>query len=269
LLAEDNPLNQQVARGILHELGHSVEIANNGREAVEMFGKRRYDLVFMDIQMPEMNGYEATRQILEVQLHSTLRIPIIAMTAHAMSGDREKCLAAGMDDYISKPISMDQLSLVIERNSDSGNGNSPDKPGDPAQPASTEPAPPPVAPAAPGIEINLDLILSRFGGNRALLEQVAAMFAPESESLLTRIDKARRENQFAELESSAHSLKGMCRMFEVEEAARLVFEVETAGREGRTISEAQAESLKSEIQRASAAISRLVESKTLAKNAGN
>jgi two-component system sensor histidine kinase/response regulator len=116
LLAEDSVFNQKVAVGMLAVDKHTVTVANNGREAVEAFARQPFDLVFMDLQMPEMDGKEATQRIRRQQEMSGMRVPIIAMTAHAMAGDREKCLAAGMDDYISKPIGRDELAAVVARN---------------------------------------------------------------------------------------------------------------------------------------------------------
>jgi two-component system sensor histidine kinase/response regulator len=116
LLAEDSVFNQKVAVGMLAVDKHTVTVANNGREAVEAFARQSFDLVFMDLQMPEMDGKEATQRIRRQQEMSGMRVPIIAMTAHAMAGDREKCLAAGMDDYISKPIGRDELAAVVARN---------------------------------------------------------------------------------------------------------------------------------------------------------
>lgn len=116
LVAEDNRLNQKVALGMLGRLGHSVTIANNGREAVQAYQQGEYDVVFMDIQMPEMDGFRAAELIRRQQAKDGRKVPIIAMTAHAMTGDREKCLAAGMDDYISKPIKYEGIRDVIFRN---------------------------------------------------------------------------------------------------------------------------------------------------------
>ena len=113
LLVEDNPVNQTVAKSLLTTCGIITEIAVNGREAVQMVAENQYDVVLMDIQMPEMDGIEATRQIRK-KLHRA-DLPIIAMTAHAMQGDREKCIAAGMNDYVPKPIDREELFATLKR----------------------------------------------------------------------------------------------------------------------------------------------------------
>jgi CheY-like chemotaxis protein len=113
LVAEDNLNNQKVAVSLLAKQGHSVVVVGDGREAIEAIERESFDLVLMDIQMPDMDGLEATRRIRECERITNTRIPIVAMTAHAMSGDREKCLAAGMEAYISKPIRWRELVEVI------------------------------------------------------------------------------------------------------------------------------------------------------------
>jgi signal transduction histidine kinase/CheY-like chemotaxis protein len=114
LLAEDNPVNQRVAARMLEHLGVDVEVVSDGRAVLERLGTRSYALILMDCQMPELDGFEATRRI-RASERSDRRTPIIAMTAAAMPGDRERCLAAGMDDYISKPVRMDDLRAVLDR----------------------------------------------------------------------------------------------------------------------------------------------------------
>ena len=115
LLAEDNPVNQKLASRLLANRGHSVTAAGNGREAVRMAAEGSYDVVLMDVHMPEMDGFEATRSIREAQQRSGSRVPILAMTACAMAGDRERCLDAGMDGYIDKPINGPKLIGAVER----------------------------------------------------------------------------------------------------------------------------------------------------------
>jgi signal transduction histidine kinase/CheY-like chemotaxis protein/HPt (histidine-containing phosphotransfer) domain-containing protein len=114
LVAEDHPVNQELVLGILGIEGHAVTLAKNGREAIEILQNGKFDIVLMDVQMPEMDGYQATAAIRELERHTGRHIPVIAMTAHAMKGDREKCLAAGMDDYISKPIRVATLQKVLQ-----------------------------------------------------------------------------------------------------------------------------------------------------------
>jgi two-component system sensor histidine kinase/response regulator len=115
LLAEDNRVNQVLAVRLLEKRGHEVEVAGNGEEALEALDRQEFDLVLMDVQMPEMDGLQATVAIRKREMRSGRHIPIIAMTAHAMAGDKERCLDAGMDDYITKPIRPEQLGDVLKR----------------------------------------------------------------------------------------------------------------------------------------------------------
>gem|GEM_PF-2063055 len=116
LLAEDNRANQYVGQLLLEKLGHSVEVANDGAEVLALLARNRFDAILMDCQMPDIDGYTATRQIRDGQVPGLdRRVPIIAITAYAMPSDREKCLAAGMDDYVSKPIDVDELCATLER----------------------------------------------------------------------------------------------------------------------------------------------------------
>jgi CheY-like chemotaxis protein len=114
LLVEDNAVNQKLAARLLEKRGHTVAIAGNGKEALAAVEKQSFDLVFMDVQMPEMDGFEATAAIRGKEKASGNHLPIIAMTAHAMAGDRERCLEAGMDDYITKPIRLEELDALLK-----------------------------------------------------------------------------------------------------------------------------------------------------------
>jgi CheY-like chemotaxis protein len=115
LVAEDNRINQKLAVKLLESMGHRVAVVENGRQVLNALKEAPFDLILMDVQMPDMDGLEATAAIRTRETGSGSRIPIVAMTAHAMIGDREQCLKAGMDGYISKPVSRAELAHVIER----------------------------------------------------------------------------------------------------------------------------------------------------------
>ena len=259
LLAEDNALNQQVARGMFEEMGYSVTSAMNGRQAVERFQEETFDLIFMDIQMPILNGYEATAIIQEKQKHAPRRVPIIAMTAHAMSGDREKCLAAGMDDYISKPIRADALFAIAEKNVPLPPGGNVADAAAPAKLPASPPTPEFKIKTDPGnpLLINVQLILGRFGGNQNLFKKAASMFPGEAASLLEAIEQAQQTENLEELQRAAHTLKGICKMFEAAEAASAALELEAMARSGRRGTEQQVEKLRAELERAMAALNQL------------
>jgi CheY-like chemotaxis protein len=115
LVAEDNIVNQRLVKHMLEKLGCRVDLAANGREAVAMAAKLRYDLVFMDCFMPELDGYAATAELREREERGDRRVPIIALTANAMAEDRARCLAAGMDDYLSKPVRLEEIREILHR----------------------------------------------------------------------------------------------------------------------------------------------------------
>jgi CheY-like chemotaxis protein len=115
LLAEDNPVNQKLAMRLLERMGHTVTVAADGRQALEYFEGHQFDLILMDVQMPGMDGLIATQKIRESEVLLGSRIPIIAMTAHALEGDRDRCLNAGMDEYLPKPINGEKLAQTIKR----------------------------------------------------------------------------------------------------------------------------------------------------------
>jgi signal transduction histidine kinase/DNA-binding response OmpR family regulator len=260
LLAEDNAFNQKVAVGMLGRLGYSVTIANNGREAVELFAQHRFDIVFMDIQMPEMDGFRATELIREEQKRSGVRVPILAMTAHAMAGDREKCLAAGMDDYLSKPISREELFHMLERNL-TPQENQPASVPSGFNPASTQAQngngnTKESASGGP-LVIAADVVLGRCDGDRELLASLIEMFPEEAGKLIQDMERARTSGDIAGVQLNAHSLKSICNTFEAKDAAKAAFQLERAAHGGSLGTNQEWDLLKSELGRALDAVAQM------------
>jgi len=228
LLAEDNRINQQVEVGLLNELGHSVEVADNGREALEKLANGTFDLVFMDVQMPELDGLEATRRIRMGERGSDAHIPIIGLTANAMMGDREKCLEAGMDDYVAKPVRKANLLAAIERvgshlpdrqDLDAGNGT-----------ATAEPDP-------DAMHLVLDLeALADLKSLEAVsdfsLREVVELFFSDGPTRIEAIRRASDQRNGADLELEAHALKGSARDLGASKMADICQELEIRGESG-------------------------------------
>jgi PAS domain S-box-containing protein len=198
LLVEDNPVNQELALEVLQEAGIRVDVANHGAQALEMVKKNRYDGVLMDCQMPVMDGFEATRQIRANPDWAGL--PVLAMTANAMSGDRELCLQAGMNDHIGKPIDVNQLFTTLAQwVSPSGQG--PDVTTAPTSPA---------APTLPTIEgLDLNQAMRRMGGNAALIRKLLGRFVQTQNEAAQRIHDALSTGDLNTATREAHTLKGL------------------------------------------------------------
>ena len=199
LLAEDNPINQQVMLGILQKLGYSsIDVAGNGLEAINALDQRSYDLVLMDISMPEIDGLEATRHIRRRSAIPANRgVPIIALTAHAMRGDRERCLAAGMDDYITKPIDHIELAKIIGYLLPSGN---------PA-PAVTAADSLPEPPQQPG-NIDFQALVDRLSGDRQLAMTILAELAKDLPIQIAILQDCLAIGDSSATGRQAHKLKG-------------------------------------------------------------
>jgi CheY-like chemotaxis protein len=204
LLAEYSIVNQCLALRWLEKWGHSVIIANNGREAVRVASEQQIDLVLMDVQMPEMSGIEATGWIREREQGTTRHLPIIAMTAHAMKGDREQCLAAGMDGYVSKPVRAEELHQAIAALSG-------------GMPVAEIPASPPTVNrpsiGRPAGGLYKDDVLARFNGDAGLLREIVDVFLDVSPTLLAELRAAVSRHDFVVFKRTAHTLKGSLSYF--------------------------------------------------------
>lgn len=205
LLVEDNAINRQLAMEFLKQAGLAVTLANNGQEAVELVGRMNFDAVLMDVHMPIMDGYEATRIIRDIPGCETL--PIIAMTANAMAGDREKCLAAGMDDHVAKPIDPEQLFAALNAWVSPGVRELPTGMVAAAEASSTTAPQNPLPDKLPGIDMKA--ALQGVGGNDELLHQVLMSFLEYHEGDAHALRKAMKENDLELAQRIAHTLKGV------------------------------------------------------------
>ena len=223
LLAEDNPVNQRLAVRILEKWGHSVVVAANGRRAIEAWSEASFDLILMDVQMPELSGLEATTEIRRLEANPPpgarrppSRIPIIAMTAHALEGDRDKCLGAGMDHYITKPIDQRRLFEAVEG-------------------AFTRAPLPEAAPVvAPDSMLQFDpaVVLKRVDGDMELLREIAGLFFEDTPRLLAEARAAIARADGSALERAAHALKGAVGNFGARAAFDAAMALEKMGRAG-------------------------------------
>jgi len=216
LLAEDNAVNQKVATGILADQGHEIRVVNNGREAVAAVAHEAFDVILMDVQMPVMSGVEATGTIREAERQTGRHVPIVAMTAHAMKGDRERFLAAGMDEYVSKPLRAEEMLAAIARAIR-------------GRPSVAEERPRPVG---AGHRLDVPTILAGLGGNRDLLREVIDVFLKDAPVRLTETRTAVDNGDAEAIASQAHALKSMVGLFTTAEAFAAARELEARGKQG-------------------------------------
>jgi CheY-like chemotaxis protein len=210
LLAEDNVINQKLASRILENRGHSVTIAHNGREVLAAMAQESFDVVLMDVQMPEIDGFEATADLRKQDLISGSHTPIVAMTAHAMKGDRERCLNAGMDEYICKPVRPAELFAAIEKVTFSESIKSRRE------------------------EQMVDWIdvLERTGGDRGFLVELVSLFLDQQVPLLREIESAIDAGDHNKIEHAAHALRGAIGNFSNQEAYEAALRLERMARAG-------------------------------------
>jgi PAS domain S-box-containing protein len=214
LLAEDSTTNQLLAVRLLEKRGHSVEVANNGKEALAALKTSRFDLVLMDIQMPEMSGFEATATIRENERAGVTRIPIIAMTAHAMKGDRERCIDAGMDGYVSKPIRPQELFEEINR----------------LLPPSNNPSVTGAEPNDTNQVLDRTALFTQFGDDVDLLQGIVELFLQDAAILLFAIGDSIDKRDSRGLEYAAHKLKGSVANFHAQSVVEAAQRLELIGR---------------------------------------
>lgn len=206
LLAEDNPINSRLVVETLRKWGHSVVPAENGKRAVAAFEKDRFDLILMDVQMPEMNGFEATALIRQKEKDWGTKVPIIALTAHAMQGDREQCLSAGMNDYLAKPIVRMELYKMLKEVAQ----NIKPQPGSRIdQRSRRRTTHKPVDGNAPGLIFDRVSLLDRVGGDRLLLKEVVGMFIEEAREMIPQVHQSIGLGDRQEVARQCHSMKGI------------------------------------------------------------
>jgi CheY-like chemotaxis protein/HPt (histidine-containing phosphotransfer) domain-containing protein len=221
-VAEDTPFNQTFILRLLEKNGAHPILVENGRQALEAFNPDTFDVVLMDVQMPEMDGFEATREIRKLEADSDSHMPIIAMTAYATEGDRERCLEAGMDDYVSKPISASKLFQAIE-------ALIPPEPEEEEAGASAGPA----ADGQKSVSLNTDGLIRSFENDRQLFQELVEIFLNDFPQMLNTLRDSLMNADANTFKRTAHSLKGMLRNFQAESAAETAFELEQIGDRGK------------------------------------
>jgi two-component system, sensor histidine kinase and response regulator len=220
LIAEDNAVNQKVALRQLEKMGLQADAVANGVEAVEAVSRGSYDLVLMDVQMPEMDGFAATAEIRRREAAADERIPIIALTANALTGDRERCLAAGMDDYLSKPILESELARVVGRYL-------------PAAPPSVPP--PAIEPNVASVldPVVLDGLRELSGGTDDFIREVAALYLEDAPHRMREIREAAARSDADGVAAAAHALKSSSGNLGADTVGTLCDEIEADSRYGR------------------------------------
>jgi CheY-like chemotaxis protein len=228
LLAEDGLVNRKVAIGLLEKRGHHVTAAVNGKEAVEAWNGDEFDVILMDVQMPEMDGFETTAAIRWQEQGSGHHIPVIAITAHAMKGDRDRCLAAGMDDYIAKPFRPSELFAAVETVS----ANATDQVHGVTAVPNPEEDSPPDEPVDQSFPYDRTKALANVGGSVDFLREMVGLFLLECPKQLAEIEKTHAEGDQVALTRAAHTLKGSATMFAAEKVIAAARRIETMARAG-------------------------------------
>jgi PAS domain S-box-containing protein len=226
LLAEDNAVNQKLALQILAKMGYRADLAANGLEVLEALERQAYDVILMDVQMPEMDGLETTRTICKRWLPAE-RPRIIAMTANVMQGDREMCLTAGMDDYIGKPIRIEELVKALRQC-----GPKLPSAAQPSDLSAAQGQPPAALPASVDWQVLNGLQMLQQEGKPDFVQEMIDLYLSETVELLGRIRRAIADSNAGELRHAAHTLKSNSNSMGAKQMGALSFELEKLGREG-------------------------------------
>jgi CheY-like chemotaxis protein len=227
-VVEDNPLNQKLVLSILEKRGHWPESVENGRLALEALDRATYDRVLMDIQMPEMDGFEATRRIRAREAQTGGRLPIIAMTAHVKEGDKDRCLSAGMDAYIAKPIRQETFLAILEGtagpSADSPAGEKVTQP-DGDRPGSDEPE-------SSTDAIDRDSLMALVGGNPELIRELVGLYFSNLPKHLDQIREGIETSDTRAVRFGAHAIKGMSLNLTARAVANTALTLEKLSRDG-------------------------------------
>ncbi len=247
LVVDDHQVNQQLGALMVERLGFRADVAGNGYEALEAYSRIPYDLILMDCQMPELDGYEATKKIRETESvrrevkekdsldsspiapHRISHVPIIAVTANAMQGDREKCLASGMDDYLSKPIRPEELAKTLDQWLPQSNTRS-----SPDPTHITASSSPPTPDSSPDVISHATLAELETLGGRDFLQTMIQRFVEDALECVTLIEQAIDKQDLSQIQDTAHGLKGISRNMGATALAQIALELETASRDEAT-----------------------------------
>jgi len=217
LLAEDNAVNQLLAVRVLEKMGHTVTVANNGQEAVDHWQKTKFDAILMDVDMPVMNGYEATQRIRELEKDTGKHIRIVAMTAHAMAGAREECLRQGMDGYLTKPIDTDALWHELDSLAQGG----------------VKKEAPAATPLRKAVVADFGKARQTMDDSKELFEEIVRLFLEDAQPHIEKIKNGIAQGDANAIRHSAHTLKGMVGIFAAERTMQAAAKVEVlAGKAG-------------------------------------
>jgi len=222
LLAEDNPINVKLIRNIFDQYAIRIDVAENGQEVLSLIGRKQYDLILMDMEMPVLNGYETTRII---RKEYKLDVPIFAMTAHAMAGEQEKCIQMGMNDFISKPLNSMELFEKIQRVAIHVN-----KQNTPGENGSFKPMHQPEEKIPDDGQIDLTYLHELSSGNRAFEKEMLTLFIKQVPEELLELQQAYHQKEHLLVKNTAHRMKSSLPLVGIDYLLKLLAQLEDAGR---------------------------------------